>query len=831
MHSQRGDLRIPRLCAGPAILLLVALAGHGWAQEAGLRAASGGVAGRLVVLPSKGSGLYSWALPVTLGGLLKQAQVEAASAEVLAALLREKKPAGAAGGLPPEWAPDALQAAAQAGQVGKEQGYVLVASWNTAERSQEKWNDDTPFWLVAKLQRGPQVVFDTTRLPREESKCYRLADYDAAVRDLADMVVQNINPGALDQARRGELWQQRGTLEQVRCLAEAEQDIAAGRLEEARRKLTEAQVSRAGAEGSLAALQLLVEVNAALARQDPGRAGDIGRQAEEAGRALEAHGAKTQAWAGLSVAEGLRLQGKWPEAAAAYASWIQFLTDENLMQPEECFPEDARAELDARKPRVWERLTTPALEAQWWGTVGLSLYRGVSGALAQPVCAYADQRAAAEPDPAARAAALVTLADQARLRSDLDRALATYQQALAIQQQLAPDSLDCATVDNRMGTVYADRGDGDHALEWYLKAVAIRERLAPDTLDCAASYNNVGTVYSGRRDAERALEWYQKALAIRERLTPGSPGCAGTYNNIGALYRRLGDDERAVAQFERALAILEKETPGSRDCSVIYNNLGNVESDRGDMNRALEWYHKALAIRERLTPGSLEGAMVYNNVASTYANHGDYDHALEWHEKALPICERQAPGSTLCALSYSNIGQVYGHKGDFGVAVEWLHKALVIYEKLEPRSLDCGSTVSAIGFYLLNLDQTEKALPYLTRAVEIAPEDAGVQLNLAWGRVVLKQRDEAVAQLDRVCAHQQADLVGLATSKDEQLAKHLLAQENPGGYYLLWRVWEAAHEGEWAWGAYDRFHESARADRTWKWLDEQVRMKLPGGDK
>ncbi len=830
-HPRYRGSHAGRVVTGLLFVLLALQSRGAWAQQAELRAGSGGVVGRLVVLPTRGSGLYSWALPVTLGGLLKQAQVDTVSTEALAALLKERKLGDLAGGLPANWSPETLAAAAEAGQVGKDSGYVLMASWNTAQPDEKQWTDDTPFWLLATLKKGDTTVFGTTRLPREEGKSYLLADYQVAIGDLAEMVAQNISPAALEQARRADRWRQQITPAQVRLLAEAEQDIAAGRLQEARTRLEQAQAGATGAAGALVAMRRLVEVNAALGRQEPGRADAIGKQEEQAGRALAAQSGRARAWAELSVAEGLRLQRKWPDAAEAYLAWIQHLVDEQLMQPDEFLPDTARPELEARRPRLWGHLTTPGLEAQWWATVGVALYRGVSGAVAEPVCAYAAQRAAAESDPAARAAALIVLADQAKLRSDLQAALAGYQQALAIREQMSPGSLDCAAVHNKLGNAYADMDDQGRALEWYRKAVAIRERLAPDTLDCAVSYNNLGTVHTSRGDLDQALQWYEQALAIRERLAPGSLGCASTYNNIGAAYRSQGDGERALARFQQALAIYEREAPGSRDCAVIYNNLGNVACDQGEMDQALAWYEKALAIRERLTPDSLACAAVYNNIGTAYANHGEYDRALQWHQKARPLLERRAPGSSLCAMSYANIGQVYGHQGDFAAAVEWLQQALSIYQRLTPRSLDCACTDSAVGFYLLSLDRTEEALTHLTRAAAISPQDVGVQVNLAWGRLTLKQLDQAVAVLDRVCARPARDLAGTVTTKDESLAKHLLGQGNPGGYYLLGRVWEAANQVEWAVDAYGRFVESARGDRTWRLLDEQLRSKRLGADK
>jgi hypothetical protein len=47
---------------------------------------------------------------------------------------------------------------------------------------------------------------------------------------------------------------------------------------------------------------------------------------------------------------------------------------------------------------------------------------------------------------------------------DLNGALINFQRALAIQEQLAPDSLTMATIYNNIGSVLKDQGDLDEAL-------------------------------------------------------------------------------------------------------------------------------------------------------------------------------------------------------------------------------------------------------------------------------------------------------------------------------------------------------------------------------
>jgi tetratricopeptide (TPR) repeat protein len=116
------------------------------------------------------------------------------------------------------------------------------------------------------------------------------------------------------------------------------------------------------------------------------------------------------------------------------------------------------------------------------------------------------------------ASTLNNLGNVAYSRGDLARAEQYYQQALAIFEKLAPNSLDVATTLNNLGNVARNRGDLARAEQYYQQALAIYEKLAPNSLDVAV--NNLGTVAYSRGDLARAEQLYQQALAIYEKNLP-----------------------------------------------------------------------------------------------------------------------------------------------------------------------------------------------------------------------------------------------------------------------------------------------------------------------
>jgi Tfp pilus assembly protein PilF len=67
---------------------------------------------------------------------------------------------------------------------------------------------------------------------------------------------------------------------------------------------------------------------------------------------------------------------------------------------------------------------------------------------------------------------------------------------------------------HNLGNVAYNRGDLARAEQLYQQALAIREKLAPNSLQVASTLNNLGTVARDRGDLARAEQLYQQALAI-----------------------------------------------------------------------------------------------------------------------------------------------------------------------------------------------------------------------------------------------------------------------------------------------------------------------------
>jgi tetratricopeptide (TPR) repeat protein len=93
------------------------------------------------------------------------------------------------------------------------------------------------------------------------------------------------------------------------------------------------------------------------------------------------------------------------------------------------------------------------------------------------------------------------------------------------------------------------------------QALAIYEKLAPNSLQVADTLNNLGNVAANRGDLARAEQLYQQALAIDEKLAPNSLQVAGTLNNLGNVALDRGDLARRNGTCSRRWRFLNTSPP------------------------------------------------------------------------------------------------------------------------------------------------------------------------------------------------------------------------------------------------------------------------------
>jgi predicted ATPase/DNA-binding SARP family transcriptional activator/DNA-binding CsgD family transcriptional regulator/Tfp pilus assembly protein PilF len=248
-------------------------------------------------------------------------------------------------------------------------------------------------------------------------------------------------------------------------------------------------------------------------------------------------------------------------------------------------------------------------------------------------------------------------------------------QVLAIGSAAAPAARAKAL--NGAGTLAFVRGDSERAVAHYEQALALRRTLA-DTAGVAGSLNNLGMVLHYRGEYARALPLYGEALALSRalgdrRLT------AITLNNLGTTARAQGDFARAAAAIEEALTLFSA-LGDRRSMADLRNNLGQVAYARGDYARACELCGESLALFRELDdrPGVNE-ALQHLGLAALAL--GDAAQAAARLEEALAL-SRELGDTWGIAAALDGLGQVAYQRGDDARAVTLAEESLALHREL-----------------------------------------------------------------------------------------------------------------------------------------------------
>ena len=189
---------------------------------------------------------------------------------------------------------------------------------------------------------------------------------------------------------------------------------------------------------------------------------------------------------------------------------------------------------------------------------------------------------------------------------------------------------------NGLGDILVKQGDLQAALKSYQESLAIAERLAASDpgnagwqRDLLVSYNKVGDVLVAQGNLPAALKTYQQGLAIADRLAQSEPGNAQWQYDLGISNERVGNVQLAQGNLSAALKSYEAQheiisrlaqsDPGNakwqRDLSVSFAKLADVHKQSGDKARARDYLRQGQTIMARLTKLSPENAQWKSELA------------------------------------------------------------------------------------------------------------------------------------------------------------------------------------------------------------------------
>ncbi|HLJ51206.1 MAG TPA: CHAT domain-containing tetratricopeptide repeat protein [Bryobacteraceae bacterium] len=191
------------------------------------------------------------------------------------------------------------------------------------------------------------------------------------------------------------------------------------------------------------------------------------------------------------------------------------------------------------------------------------------------------------------------LGEAAQTLGDFSTAEREYAKTLDLMQRLrGPRNSDTAIALGNLASLYSQEGAYDKALELRLQALDIEHQNEPDSLNAAGEYNNLGVLYYLRGEYKKAEENYRKALAIRQRIErPDHLDIAANLDNLAVDLVAEGRLDQAEPMCLQALHIREK-TGRPMDLALSLHHLGNILVKEGRYDKGLRDLLRALKIHE-----------------------------------------------------------------------------------------------------------------------------------------------------------------------------------------------------------------------------------------
>jgi predicted TPR repeat methyltransferase len=287
-----------------------------------------------------------------------------------------------------------------------------------------------------------------------------------------------------------------------------------------------------------------------------------------------------------------------------------------------------------------------------------------------------------DPDPPSDAEAFAKVGDVLLARGETEQAIASYDQALALNPQLFETHLSLAA------------------------AKALQGKLAEATVSCrnaislnpnhSNAHNELGCLLERQGKLDEASTSFQKAIAL-------DPNHVNSHNNLATLLGRQGRLDEALASLQKVLAL----DPNHCDAHC---NLGNVLLHQGKLDDAFNSYQRVLA----LNPNHIHA---HNNLGALLERQGRLEEALASLRKAFSLNPNHSS-------AHNNLSSVLQKQGRLEDAIATCRRALDI----RPDDVKAHET---LGLVFHSKGELSEAASHYQRAIELGTPNPMIRHALA----------------------------------------------------------------------------------------------------
>ncbi|MDZ8034430.1 CHAT domain-containing protein [Nostoc sp. DedSLP04] len=315
-------------------------------------------------------------------------------------------------------------------------------------------------------------------------------------------------------------------------------------------------------------------------------------------------------------------------------------------------------------------------------------------------------------DRKAEADRLLQQGNQQFKRSQYKAAIYTWQQALAIYQELRDRNGKSKSLNN-LGNAYNSQGEYAKAIEFFQQSLVISRDIG-DRNGESNSLGNLGNAYNSLGQYAKAIEFFQQSLVISRDIGDRN-GESKSLNNLGNAYNSQGEYAKAIEFFQQSL-VISRDIGDRNGESNSLIGLGNAYDSLGQYALTIKFFQQSLVISRDIGDRNGESNSLIG-LGIVYDSLGQYTKAIEFYQQSLVI-SRDIGDRNGESKSLGNLGIAYDYLGQYSKAIEFYQQSLVISRDIGDRNGE-GATLSNLGSAHYSLGQYAKAIEFYQQSLVI----------------------------------------------------------------------------------------------------------------
>jgi len=229
------------------------------------------------------------------------------------------------------------------------------------------------------------------------------------------------------------------------------------------------------------------------------------------------------------------------------------------------------------------------------------------------------------------------------------------------------------------------------------------------------------------RTLARSNRTTEAEMSFREAIKV-EPGYWQTHNSLGNFLFNLGRSDEAVVAYARVTEL----APGN---ATGFNNLGAARMTAGDLDGAVKAFEQSLRIEQ--------SSSAYSNLGTVYYAVGRMEEAATMYARATEIAPEDF-------VTRGSLGDAHWFLPDGRErALQEYRRAAALAEKALAIDATSAETWYLLGYYYARLDEPERSIRYLKRALELAPDSPHASYYAAVSAAARGDKQEASRMINR----------------------------------------------------------------------------------